>query len=719
MPILRYTRSHLTVLTGGVLALAVAVAPAGASVHRGSAADDAAGKASGQARTVTAGSTVDGLLVSVGYAEDKEINTPDPAAFPVPWTGAPNTTFLGGTVPGQTACGTLQTCYDAGAIRLDNPTKSPITVTRVSVNDHSSLTGGKFFYNLWGSFTVAAGQSVILTENPPHSPANHDNFDTSGYPGNQCTPIKIAPKVSITIAGVTTTLADSTHVLDTGGIDEGYCPPPQNESIQWRPIGAPGTDDGSLSLGPATVTADVGQPVTETATMLGGSGAGLANVVVKFSVTSGPDAGTTGTAVTNASGQATFSVPGSGQGEDVIAASVSTVGTIQSGQSRVMWTDGSATGWNSADIGNPALAGSQSFASGTGTWTVSGSGNGLGGSSDQFHLVSQPVTGGGVAADVTSQSASGPSALAGVMLRASSDSAASYYGAFVTPAGTVTVLDRSTQGGSTATVATAPGSPAYLWVTGSRGSFTAYESADGYDWNPIAGSTVNLNLGSAMLAGLAVTAGDPAVVNTATMTDVALPAGPPGPALPVPCPAPWSCADIGSPDPAGSQSFDPNTSTWTINAGGADITGVSDQFRYVSQALPGDGSVIAHVTSQTDTSSGAKAGVMIRAGTAAGAPNYALLVSPAQGIKVQVRRTLGGNTTKLANPAGTTPAYLKITKSGSTYTAYTSADGVSWTLIPGSSVTVSLGSGLLAGLAVTSHHSGALCTVTMDGVSVG
>jgi hypothetical protein len=222
-----------------------------------------------------------------------------------------------------------------------------------------------------------------------------------------------------------------------------------------------------------------------------------------------------------------------------------------------------------------------------------------------------------------------------------------------------------------------------------------------------------------MLAGLAVTSGNPAVLNTATMTGVALPAGPPAPAPPVPCPAPWSCADIGTPAPAGSQSFDPNTGTWTIEGGGADITGTSDEFRYVWQGLTGDGSVIARVASQTNTNSGAKAGVMFRVSTDPAAPDYALLVSPGQGIKVQVRKTQGGNTTKLANPAGTTPAYLKITRSGNTFTAYTSADGVTWTLIAGSAATVSLGPSLLAGLAVTSHSSGALCTVTMDGVTVG
>jgi hypothetical protein len=196
-------------------------------------------------------------------------------------------------------------------------------------------------------------------------------------------------------------------------------------------------------------------------------------------------------------------------------------------------------------------------------------------------------------------------------------------------------------------------------------------------------------------------------------------ATPAAPAPPVPCPAPWNCADIGNPTPAGSQSFDPSTGTWTINAGGADITGTSDQFRYVSQPLTGDGSVIAHVTSQANTSTGAKAGPMFRTSADPAAPEYSVLVSPGQGIKVQIRKTQGGNTSKLANPAGTVPAYLKITRSGSTFTAYTSADGVAWTLIPGSTATLTLGSSLLAGLAVTSHHDGVLGTVTMDGVTVG
>jgi hypothetical protein len=667
----------------------------------------------------TALASAGGLSVSVGYAEDKETNNPAPASFPVPWAGAPGAIFLGGTVPGQAACGTLTVCYDAGAIRLDNPGSTPVTVDNVSVDIHTSISGGKAFNNLWGSFTVPAGESVILTENPPANNPAYDNFDTSGYPPNICTPVTVAPTVTITIGGVPTTLVDSTHVLDTGGIDAGFCK--QNESIQWRPIGAAGTKTASLQLQPATLTRGTGQQGTEKATLLDGAGSGLPNATVKFTVTSGPNAGLSSTAVTDREGNASFTYSSTAEGEDVVVAGVTTVGSFQSNSARVMWTDDSSAPRSSADIGNAVPAGSQTLDPSTGTWAIQGGGGGLSGAADQFHFLWQTEAGAaGVAARVVSQTNGAGSSEAGVMLRASTDPGSPYYAAFVSPGSGITVQDRASQGGPTSTLLNQPGAvPVYLWVGGNGSSFTAYGSTDGYVWSPIAGSTISLSLGSPLLAGLAVTSGVSGQLSTTAIDTVLVTTFPPAPVPPVPCPAPWSCADIGSPSPAGSQSFDPNSGTWTINAGGADITGTSDQFRFVSEPLSGDGSITAHVTSQTNSSSNAKAGVMFRASTDPGAPDYAVLVSPGAGIKVQERSTQGGNTTKLANPSGTTPAYLKVTRAGNTFSAYTSPDGVTWTLIPGSTFSLTLPSTLLEGLAVTSHNSGVLCGVTMDTVQPG
>jgi hypothetical protein len=61
------------------------------------------------------------------------------------------------------------------------------------------------------------------------------------------------------------------------------------------------------------------------------------------------------------------------------------------------------------------------------------------------------------------------------------------------------------------------------------------------------------------------------------------------------------------------------------------------------------------VASQTNSSSNAKAGVMPRATTDPGSPDYAVLVSPGAGIKVHERSVQGGTTVKLANPSETVP----------------------------------------------------------------
>ena len=61
---------------------------------------------------------------------------------------------------------------------------------------------------------------------------------------------------------------------------------------------------------------------------------------------------------------------------------------------------------------------------------------------------------------------------------------------------------------------------------------------------------------------------------------------------------------------AGSETY--GGGTFTVNGGGVDIWGTSDQFRFVYQQLTGNGEIIARVTSLTNTDPWAKAGVMVR-----------------------------------------------------------------------------------------------------------
>lgn len=470
---------------------------------------------------------INNLSVSVGYAEDKHQSSLSPAAFPVPWSGSPNTIFLGNPVYGSSPCGTLPHCFDGGAIRLDNSGSSDVTVNSVSVDDHSSVPGGKIF-NLWGSFTVPAGESVILAENPPGNDPTSDNFDTSGAPSGNCTAISVAPTVTITIGGVPTTLVDSTHVLDTNGIDTESCLVQQNEAIQWRHIGTPGVKTATLTLSPATTTLAVGQQVTETATLLDGGGIGLPNANITFNVTSGPNAGQSISTVTDQAGQASFTYTDTAPGTDVVVASVPTaytVGPLLSNQTSVFWSNGNAPTWSDADIGNPPLAGSDSL--NNGIWTVAGSGTDIGGTADQFHFVWQPlVSDGGIRAQVLTQTNTNSRAQAGVMLRASTDPSSPFYAVLVTPQRGIFVFERTTQGGGVTTVTSLAGiAPVYLQVQRSGTTFTAYTSSDGSTWTLIPGSSMTLNLTGTLLAGMAVSSHTSSTpkLNTATFGSVSTP----------------------------------------------------------------------------------------------------------------------------------------------------------------------------------------------------
>src|SRR5262249_44574214 len=84
-------------------------------------------------------------------------------------------------------------------------------------------------------------------------------------------------------------------------------------------------------------------------------------------------------------------------------------------------------------------------------------------------------------------------------------------------------------------------------------------------------------------------------------------------------PSGWQTQDIGSVGKGGLAAFD-QAGTYTLAGAGADIGGTSDAFRFAYQTLTGDGAILARVASQDNTNSSAKAGVMIRGGLAANAP---------------------------------------------------------------------------------------------------
>ena len=304
------------------------------------------------------------------------------------------------------------------------------------------------------------------------------------------------------------------------------------------------------------------------------------------------------------------------------------------------------------------------------------------------------------------------------MLRATTDPGSPYYAAFVTPGNGVSVQWRTAQGGSSSQSLATGTVPVYLMVgrytTGGQTYYTAYTSPDGSTWTAIPGSTIALGMTGALQAGIAITSHNQGTASAVTLDGVAVTAGEPVP--PGACPSAWNCADIGTVAPsAGGQTL--SGGTWTIQGGGSDIWGAADNFHYTWQPLAADGSISAQVVSQTASSAWAKAGLMMRASTDPGAPYYAVFVTPGNGIAAQWRQTQAGSSGQ-ATTTGTAPVYLQITRTGTTFSAATSTDGVTWTLVPGSTKSMAgLSGALLRGFAVTSHNTGQLSTAVMNSVA--
>jgi subtilisin family serine protease/regulation of enolase protein 1 (concanavalin A-like superfamily) len=196
--------------------------------------------------------------------------------------------------------------------------------------------------------------------------------------------------------------------------------------------------------------------------------------------------------------------------------------------------------------------------------------------------------------------------------------------------------------------------------------------------------------------------------NTASATTPAAPTPPPSGA--------WQSGDIGAVAATGSASE--SSGTFSLRGSGADIWEGADEFRFHYQVLTGDGQLTARVTGLTNTNAWAKAGVMFRETLGANSRHALMCVTVANGTALQRRTNTGGASSSTSGSGGSTlPRWVRIVRSGSTFTGYESNDGSTWTQT--GTVTLDLPATVYAGLAVTSHTDGVLCTATFDNVAVG
>ena len=235
---------------------------------------------------------------------------------------------------------------------------------------------------------------------------------------------------------------------------------------------------------------------------------------------------------------------------------------------------------------------------------------------------------------------------------------------------------------------------------------TSTASPYSFTWNSVAAGSYSLTAKATDNSGASTTsAGVNVTVNTA-------PPPPPPPPPSGSLPAPWQHQDIGAVGIAGDASY--ANGVFTVKGGGADIWNNADAFHFLYQPLNGDGSIVARVTSVQNTDPWAKAGVMIRETLNANATYVDMVASSGSGLALQYRQTTGGNC-NWNGVGGSVPAWVKLARSGSTFNAYRSTDGINWSSL--GSTTVNMAASVYIGLAVTAHNNNALNTSTLDNVT--
>jgi regulation of enolase protein 1 (concanavalin A-like superfamily)/uncharacterized membrane protein len=181
-------------------------------------------------------------------------------------------------------------------------------------------------------------------------------------------------------------------------------------------------------------------------------------------------------------------------------------------------------------------------------------------------------------------------------------------------------------------------------------------------------------------------------------------------------PPSWLDQDVGSVSTAGSASY--SNGVFTVSSSGQFIYDVADGMHFVYQPLSGDKTIVARVVSAQGSTS-PQAGVMIRESLAANSTHAYVTYEPSPGPSIYFfdRPTTGAATAYQGTPINALPYWVKLMRSGNTFTGYASTDGATWVQV-GSAVTISMAQNVYVGLAVSANNNSVVATATFDNVTI-
>ncbi len=163
-------------------------------------------------------------------------------------------------------------------------------------------------------------------------------------------------------------------------------------------------------------------------------------------------------------------------------------------------------------------------------------------------------------------------------------------------------------------------------------------------------------------------------------------------------------------------------STVTVTGSGNDIWSTADGFGFAHIPFSGDGSITARVASVTGNANDGnwtKVGVMFReslASNSAFVSEYVLRTESTSGNTFQYRPSTGVDGISTGSGDQNPPYWVRLDRSGNTFTGYRSPDGITWT--QHGTATVNMATDILVGLAVTAHSATSLSTGVFDNISI-
>ncbi len=167
-------------------------------------------------------------------------------------------------------------------------------------------------------------------------------------------------------------------------------------------------------------------------------------------------------------------------------------------------------------------------------------------------------------------------------------------------------------------------------------------------------------------------------------------------------------AGVGNPTPTGNQVVLNNG--LNLSGGGADLGGARDQFEFSSLQRTGDFDVMVRLDSLTLADAWSEAGMVAREDLAPGARGVSVMATPSiSGCYFQARNATNGATVLSGSfPVNYPNTWLRLSRSGDTFSGFAGFDGQSWTQL--GTATLAMPPTLYFGFAVSSHNTNQLAT---------